>query len=174
MALRRARSDDAAVDHTEASMRFKAIALDPEQFVSWVRLNDEELHERHARRRVADEEPGFPCRVSLQDAPAGERLILLPFEHQPADSPYRASGPIFVRERTSRWPATVGVVPPILRPRLLSLRAYDANGMMQDADVVEGKVVEQRFESMFADPAIDYLHVHFARRGCYACRIERA
>jgi hypothetical protein len=155
-------------------MPFKAVALDPEQFISWIRLSDEALLERSARRRVADANPGFPCRMSLQDAPIGERLILLPFEHQSADSPYRAAGPIFVRERVSRWSEPVDVVPPMLRARLLSVRGYDAGGMMEDADVVEGAKLEERIESMFAQPAIEYLHVHFARRGCYACRIERA
>jgi len=155
-------------------MPFKAVALDPEQFVSWTRLSDEELLERSARRRVADQNPGFPCRVSLQDAPIGERLILLPFEHQSADSPYRAAGPIFVRERALRWHEPVDVVPPVLRTRLLSVRGYDADGMIEEADVVEGERLEECIASMFAQPAIDYLHVHFARRGCYACRVERA
>jgi len=155
-------------------MNFKAIALDPGLFAAWTQLSDGDLTERSARRCVADEQPGFPCRVSLHDAPIGERLILLPYAHHDVRSPYRAAGPIFVRERAERWPETVGVVPPVLRTRLLSLRAYDAQGMMLDADVIAGEAVEPRIASMLADAKIDYLHVHFARRGCYACRIERA
>jgi len=155
-------------------MSFKAIALAPEQFVCWSGLTDAQVRQRGARRRVADAQPGFPCRVSLQDAGTGERLILLPFEHHPVDSPYRAAGPIYVRENAQRWPQPIDVVPPVLRARLLSVRGYDAQGMLQDADVVKGEVVEQRIESLFANPEIDYLHVHFARQGCYACRIERA
>jgi hypothetical protein len=155
-------------------MTFKAVALAPEQFVSWARLTDDELESRSARRRVADRQPGFPCRVSLQDAAPGDRLILLPYEHHAVDSPYRAAGPIYVRENAQRWQEPLDVVPPVLRTRLLSVRAYDVRGMIEDADVVQGEALEERIESMFADTAIDYVHVHFARHGCYACRIERA
>jgi hypothetical protein len=155
-------------------MTFKAVALEPEQFVSWFRLADSDLQQRGARGCVADAQPGFPCRVSLQDAAIGERLVLLHYEHHPVDSPYRAAGPIFVREDAQRWQAPLNVVPPVLRSRLLSVRAYDALGMLQDADVLQGETLEARIESMFADARIAYLHVHFARPGCYACRIERA
>jgi hypothetical protein len=155
-------------------MTFKAVALDPARFASWTRLSDDELEQRGACRRVADTQPGFPCRVSLQDAEPGEPLILLPFEHHAVDSPYRAAGPIFVRERAQRWTEALDVLPPFVRTRLLSVRAYDARGMMEDADVVEGADLAPRIESMFADARIDYLHIHFARRGCYACCIVRA
>lgn len=155
-------------------MRFKAIGLDPEQFLPWHGLNDDELQRAGARRRIADESPGFPCRISLEDAAHGERLILLPYEHHAVNSPYRAAGPIFVREQARRWIEEIGVVPPVLRTRLLSVRGYDATGLMEDADVIPGAAVQERIESMFANERIDYLHVHFARRGCYACRIERA
>jgi len=155
-------------------MTFKAIGLDPAQFASWSALNDAELAQRHARRRVADAQPGFPCRVSLQDAEIGERLILLAYEHHAADSPYRAAGPIFVRERATRWNEPVDVVPPALCTRLLSVRAYDAVGMLQQAEVLEGRELESLISGFFAKPTIEYLHIHFARQGCYACRIERA
>ena len=65
-------------------------------------------------------------------------------------------------------------MPDSLRIRLLSLRAYDDHGMMLNADVVEGKAIETVIERLFADPAVRYIHVHNARRGCYAARVERA
>jgi hypothetical protein len=154
-------------------MAFKAIALDPAQFIPWSALSDEALHERDAERRIVDESPGFPCRVSLSDAAVGERVILLPFEHHAVASPYRAAGPIFVREGAQRWHAARDVVPPMLRTRLLSVRAYDAAGMMRTAEVVQGETLEQCIGSMLDNAEVEYLHVHFARRGCYACRIER-
>jgi len=155
-------------------MNFKAVALDPERFDAWFTLTESDLRQRGARAYVADADPGFPCRVSLRDAPIGERLVLLHFEHHAVACPYRAGGPIFVSAGAQRWPETVDVVPPVLRSRLLSVRAYDAQGMLHDADVVQGEGLEDRIASMFADVKIDYLHIHFARRGCYACRIERA
>lgn len=127
-----------------------------------------------AKRYVADRNPGFPCRVSLQDAAPGERLLLIPFTHQSADSPYRASGPIFIREAARQASLSVSDVPEQLRVRLLSVRAYDADALMVDADVVDGRELESVVERLFDDPRVQYLHVHFARPGCYACRIDRA
>jgi hypothetical protein len=88
--------------------------------------------------------------------------------------PFRASGPIFVREAADRAAAPgPGEVPEQIRSRLLSVRAYDAQGMMLDADVTEGAGLEGAIERFFGHEAIGYLHVHFARRGCYGCRVDR-
>lgn len=126
------------------------------------------------RRLIADAKPGFPCRVSLEDATPGERVLLLGYEHQPARSPFRASGPIFVRETARKAFAAVDELPPVFARRLLSLRAYDAAGMMVDADVVEGCDAEGVIARLFSRADTEYLHAHYAKRGCFACRIERA
>jgi hypothetical protein len=154
-------------------MTFRFRGLSAEPFVPLLALGEVELKARGMRRVIADEKPGFPCRVSLEDAEPGERLILLPFEHQPAHSPYRAAGPIFVRE-TARTTYQAGELPPALRGRLLSVRAYDREGLMVDADVVEGADVEPLLARQFGRADTDYIHVHFARRGCFACRVDRA
>ena len=44
---------------------------------------------------------------------------------------------------------------------------------MRDAEVVEGDALEALIARFFADESVAYLHVHNARRGCYACRIDR-
>ena len=125
------------------------------------------------RRLIADAKPGFPCRVSLEDAAPGERVLLLGFEHQPAHSPFRASGPIFVREAAHMTFDAVDQLPPVFATRLLSLRAYDATGMMVDADVVEGRDAEGAIARLLSRGDTEYLHAHYAKRGCFACRIER-
>ena len=154
-------------------MSFRATGLPLSPFEPFFALDDDALAARGMRRVTADAKPGFPCRVSLADAEPGERLILLPFEHQPAHSPYRASGPIFVREAARAPFDEVGVVPPVLRGRQLSVRAYDAAGLMVDADVLGGDDVERTIARFFACADVAYLHVHNAKRGCYACRIDR-
>ena len=59
--------------------------------------------------------------------------------------------------------------------RALPVRAYDAAALMVDADVVDGRELESVVEPLFDDdPRVQDLHVHFARPGCYACRIDRA
>jgi hypothetical protein len=155
-------------------MHFRPIGLALSPFEPLFALGDDELAARGMRRVVADDKPGFPCRVTLEDAEPGERLILLAFEHQDANSPYRASGPIFVRE-TARQPFdAVDVVPPVLRGRQLSLRGYDRADCIVEADVIDGNAAEEAIARFFANPEVEYLHVHNAKRGCFACRIERA
>ncbi len=154
-------------------MKFRFQGLSVAPFRSLFALGDGELAARGMRRMIADAKPGFPCRVSLEDAEPGERVLLANFEHQPAHSPYRATGPIFVRENVGA--AYDGIdVPPVLRGRLLSLRAYDANGMMVDADVVPSDDVESALSRLFERADTAYVHIHNAKRGCYACRVERA
>lgn len=152
--------------------RITGLPIDP--FRPLIGLSEQELNARSMRRVIADEKPGFPCRVTLEDAEPGESLILLAHEHQPAHSPYRASGPIFVREAAVQTFDRTGEIPPVLRSRLLSLRAYDGEGMMVEADVVDGSRAEELIERMFANEAVETIHAHYARRGCYACKIERA
>ncbi|HUO93415.1 MAG TPA: DUF1203 domain-containing protein [Rhizomicrobium sp.] len=155
-------------------MPFRYIGLSPETFAPLLALDDDALQARGMRRMIVDAKPGFPCRVTLEDAEPGERVLLVPFEHQPAHSPYRASGPIFVRENARATWDHVGEVPPALRARLLSVRAYAEDGMMIDADVTDGAALEPLLERLFANPDVAYAHVHNARRGCYAARVERS
>jgi Protein of unknown function (DUF1203) len=61
----------------------------------------------------------------------------------------------------------------VLRGRLLSLRAYDAKGMMVDADVVGGAEVEDLIKRLLDNAEVSYIHAHNAKRGCYAAHIER-
>lgn len=155
-------------------MPFRFTGLSPKQFAPLFALSDSELLARGMRRVVADSKPGFPCRVSLEDAEPGERLILLPFDHQPAHSPYRASGPIFVRENAREAFDGHGEIPSVLSNRLLSLRGYDAQDLIVEADVVEGDCAADAIERLFARDEVRYIHVHNAKRGCFACRVDRA
>ena len=127
-----------------------------------------------ARRMVADKKPGYPCRVSLVDAEPGEEVLLVPFTHHDVVSPYRASGPIFVRVKAQTVKLGVNEIPTMLRSRLLSIRGYDAAAMMVAADVVNGNELEEHVWRLFGDKQVEYIHVHNARPGCYNCRIERA
>jgi len=122
---------------------------------------------------VADSKPGYPCRISLVDADIGEAVLLLAYEHHAVDSPYRASGPIFVRIDARRSQPEPGEIPDFLRSRLLSIRAYDDQGALVTADVVEGRDLEGRFGPLFANPRVRQLHLHNARTGCFLCRADR-
>ncbi len=137
-------------------------------------LSDDELKNRRVVRSIADKKPGFPCRISLQDAEIGESVLLLNFEHLPVSSPYRSIGPVFVRESAIETYSSTNEIPEPFRGRLLSVRAYDDKDMMALAEVVEGAEIDQLIQQFFADSRVAYLHVHYARPGCFACRIDRA
>ncbi len=137
-------------------------------------MDDAGLRARGTARMTADSKPGYPCRITLEDAEPGETLLLLNWRHLDADSPYRSDGPIFVRESAAATREVCNAIPDQQRSRLLSVRAYDADGWMHDAEVIEGVGLEALIERFFSDPHIAFLHAHNARRGCYACRIDRA
>jgi hypothetical protein len=158
----------------EGDVTFRITGLRRALFEEVLCLEDDVLVKRGAKRYVADKKPGFPCRVSLRDADPGERVILLSFKHQAAHSPYQAAGPIFVRENAEDVMIPTNTVPELLRTRTLSLRAYDANDLMTEADVVDGREIEDFLARMFENARVSYVHVHFARPGCYACRVDRA
>ena len=158
-------------------MNFRISGLPVEPFVPFFAMSDEELLAHGARRVVARPEDAplmQPCRVSLRDSAPGEVSILLHYPHHVAPtSPYRASGPIFVREGVSETASFVNHVPAQQRTRLLSVRAYDAAGIMVDAEVAEGTELETMIERMFRRDDVAFLHAHNAKRGCYSCRIDR-
>jgi hypothetical protein len=155
-------------------MNYQLRGLEPAQFERLFDLDDAELTCRGMKRMRVDAPVGFPCRVTLEDAPLGEEVLLLPFAHQDGRSPYRASGPIFVRRGFTQAQRIVGSLPPYLTRRLLSVRAYDDADMMVAAEVLEGAEAEPLFRQWLARPDVSYLHVHFAKRGCFGCRVERA
>ena len=159
-------------------MDFRISGLPVEPFLPFFGMSDEELLTHGACRVIATAEmaPSLPpCRVSLRDAEPGEASILLHYPHHisPA-SPYRASGPIFVREGVHETASFVNHVPAQQRCRLLSVRAYDTAGIMVDAEVAEGTELETMIRQTFRRDDVAFLHAHNARRGCFSCRIDRA
>ena len=155
-------------------MAFRITGLSAEPFRHLYGLSDQELAHHRVIRYIADKQPGFPDRIEMRDAAVGEKLLLLNHVCQPAETPYRATHAIFVREGAENAYDRVDEVPEVMRMRLLSLRAYDAEGMMLDADVVDGKDVESVIARFFAFPHVAYIHAHNAKRGCYSGRIDRA
>ena len=155
-------------------MSFRITALDPAGFAPLFALDDGELAARGARRVIADASPGFPCRVSLADAAVGETLILVNHQHLAGDTPYAASHAIFIREGAEQARPVAGEIPDVLLRRLLSVRAYDADSLMVDADVVEGATLRPAIERLFDRADVAFIHLHNARPGCFAAAVERA
>lgn len=154
-------------------MGFQISALDADRFSHLFGQSEDELLQSGVQRMIADNCPGYPCRVSLQDADVGEPVLLMNYEHQPAASPFRSSHAIFIREWAIQARPGQNEVPEFLRTRLLSVRAFDGGGMMLDADVVVGRRLEPLIERMFTNCSADYLHIHNAKLGCYTALVER-
>lgn len=155
-------------------MTFRITALDAADFAPLFELSDTELAARGGRRVIADTSPGFPCRVSLEDAEPGETLILVNHESLAANSPYRARHAVFVRARARQATPAPGEVPLVLRRRLLSVRGFDADAMMIDADVIDGETLGDHLAALFARPEIAFVHIHNAKPGCFAAAAVRA
>jgi hypothetical protein len=155
------------------AVSFQISALPLEPFKHLIGRPADTLAAHAAARVVADMKPGFPCRVSLVDAEIGESVLLVNYEHLPAASPYRSRYAIYVRESATRAHPEVNEVPQQLRLRLLSVRAFDAAAMLLEADVVDGTALVQVIERMFDNPRVACLHLHNAKAGCYAARVER-
>lgn len=154
-------------------MTFRITGLDPAPYRRLHALSDEALSAEGVRRVRVESKPSAPCRISLDDAEIGETVLLLNFEHQAADTPYRQQGPIFVRETEAQCDV-VDTIPPALARRVLSLRGFDSEHMMIEADLTDGADAAAMIERFFANPDVAYIHAHYARRGCFAALISRA
>ena len=154
-------------------MTFRITPLDSQPFRHLYGLPDDLLARQGVRRMKVDEVPGFPCRVSLDDAPVGSSVLLLNHEHMPIPSPYRARHAIFVREGAEAVYPEPGEIPSAIACRLIAVRAYDAEGMMKDAEIDEGVNIVPIIERMFDDPEVSFIQLHNARRGCFAANVSR-
>lgn len=154
-------------------MAFTIAGLSPNLFRPLFGADQRALSEAGAIRCTVNARPGFPCRITLEDAEPGETVLLLNHEHHPADTPYRANHAIYVREGATAPGRFESRVPPVLAARLLAIRAFDAKGMMIDAEIAEGVEAEPLIERLLANPDAAYLHAHAARRGCFLARIDR-
>lgn len=153
-------------------MAFHITGIDPAPFAHLHAMSDGQLELGGMQRVVIDAKHVAPCRISLDDAEIGESVVLLTYAHQPADTPYNQQGPIFIRETQARAGVS-DAIPPALARRTLSLRGFDANHMMIEADLTEGAEAASLIERFFANPKVAYIHAHYARRGCFAALVER-
>jgi hypothetical protein len=154
-------------------MAYRIEGLSPAPFEPLFGLSDAQLAALGAVRVTADGKPGFPCRITLEDAEPGETLILVNHVSQDAPTPYRASHAIFVREGVGKAARYIDETPPVFAGRTLSLRGFDGAGMMRDAALAAPGEADAQIRALFAQPDIVTIHAHNATRGCFAARIER-
>jgi hypothetical protein len=155
-------------------MTYRITGLEPFDFAHLFGLSDAELSARGAVRLTADAKPGFPCRITLDDAEPSETLLLVNHCSHGGDNPYRATHAIFVNESATEAAVYEDAIPPALDRRILSLRAFDVDGMMRDAALAQPGEADAVVRRLLADEAVDHLDAHNAIRGCFAARVDRA
>jgi hypothetical protein len=155
-------------------MTYRITGLDPAPYRPLFGLSDEELAKRGIVRITVNEKPSFPCRVSLTDRDIGESVLLVNHTSHDVANPYRASHAIFVTEGAERAAQFVDAVPPVFETRVLSLRGFDADGMMASAILTQPGEAEAGIRKLFENPEIATIHAHNAARGCFSAKIERA
>jgi len=152
-------------------MTYRIAGLDPAPYKPLFLLPDDELAARGIVRMIVTEKPSFPCRVSLIDRDIGERVLLLNHVSHEVANPYRASHAIFVADAD---PAEfIDEVPPVFAGRVLSLRGFDADGMMADALLAQPGEADSAIRKLFDNLAVETIHAHNATRGCFSAKIER-
>jgi hypothetical protein len=157
----------------DTNMTYRIAGLDPAPYAPLWAMDDETLAAHGARRVTADDDFGFPCRVTLEDVRAGERLLLVHHVHHDVAGPYRSAFAIFVREG-ARGPAVYeNRCPPCFAGRTLSLRGFDSDGALARAKLAAPGEADEAIAALLADPRIAYINAHNAAAGCFAARIER-
>jgi hypothetical protein len=154
-------------------MTFHVRGLPSEHFTHLFALDDEALARHAAVRMRAVEGQRYPCRVSLTDAQPGEQVVLVNYEHHAVASPYRSRFAIYVREGEQTYDAR-DQIPAQLLARQLAVRAYDDRGMLVGCDLTHGHALSTLVGRLFENSSASYLHVHYAKPGCYAARVDRS
>ena len=155
-------------------MTYRIRGLDPAPFQPLFAMADEDLAERGIMRMTVTQKPNFPCRVTLEDRDIGEQVLLLNHVSHDVSNPYRASHAIFVADGHHEAADFIDEVPPVLSTRVLSLRGFDADGMMAEAVLAQRGEADAAIRRIFANPHVATIHAHNATRGCFAAKIERA
>jgi hypothetical protein len=154
-------------------MTYRISGLDPAGFDALRGADEATLAAHSAVRVVATKKPGFPCRVTLEDAEPGENLILVHHVSHDVATPYRSAYAIYVREGASQAASFVDELPPVFANRPMAFRAFDAEGMLRNASLAAPGEADAAIRNLFEAPEIAYIDAHNAAHGCFAARVER-
>ncbi|MCA1748616.1 MAG: DUF1203 domain-containing protein [Parasphingopyxis sp.] len=155
-------------------MTYRITGLAPEPFADLRGAEEAALAAAGARRVIAQSKPGYPCRISLEDAEVGERLILLHHVSHDVDTPYRSAYAIYLRENAGAAAVYEDALPPVMEGRPIAMRGFDEAGMLLDAALALPGEADAAIRRLFYNRDIAYIDAHNAAHGCFAARVERA
>lgn len=153
-------------------MTYRINGLPRVPFEPFFAMSDD-LLARHGARRVLADSPGYPCRISLEDARIGESLILINHVSHDVEGPYRAAHAILVREKAGEPASFIDETPPVFASRILSLRGFDASGDLIDSRVSRPGEHDAAIRDLLAERRVHHVDAHNAGHGCFSARIER-
>lgn len=154
-------------------MTYAMTGLAPAPYANLFMLSDTDLAQHGARRVTATASPGFPCRISLQDAEIGETVLLVHHVSHDVPTPYRSAYAIYVRD-VAKSAEFRDCLAPVMQGRTLGLRGFDSAAMLRDARLATPGEAEAAIVSLFDNPEIAYIHAHNAAYGCFIAQIDRA
>ncbi len=155
-------------------MTYTISGIDIETFRPLFYLNDDALKQRGIIRQTVDTNPGYPCRITLEDAKIGDTVLLLNHENHHADTPYRSSYAIYVNESATQTRHFHKALPPVFKGRPIALRIFDEDGMLIGADMGMDDALCAKIETIFTNSEAAYIHAHNAMHGCFAAEIRRS
>jgi Protein of unknown function (DUF1203) len=158
----------------ETKMTYRITGLSPEPFAYLIGQDDATLARHGAVRVTAVAKPGYPCRVTLDDAEPGETLILLNHVSHDVATPYRSAYAIYVREGATTTALFEDELPPVFENRPMAFRAFDSGGILRNAALALPGESDEKIRTLFEQPDIAYLHAHNAAHGCFSAKVERA
>ena len=154
-------------------MSFQIHALPETLFSQYFEYDKHKLNLSNAHLEIVTENHSIPCRVSLSYAKVGEIVLLVNYQHQPKNTPYKSTHAIFVRKDVRQANLVVNEVPNILTTSVLSIRGFDCRHFIKQAVVIEGLKLAETLETIFDCAEISYIHIHFAGAGCFTAKATR-
>ena len=131
---------------------------------------------------VVDDEGGSPLRCCLSRTTPGERIYLIAYRPFGRPGPYAEAGPVFVHaspcpgySETSAYPAGYRDWPAMIFRPYRHHAELNCDAIAYDAiKLGEGPTAEALIASIFADPAIKFIHTRNVYAGCFMFSITRA
>ena len=154
-------------------MTYRIEGLKRADFAPLLAMDDAQLAEAGATRVTSTAKPGWPCRISLEDAEPGETLILVNHTSHDVATPYRSTYAIYVRDDAQNAHDYIDAVPPVFEGRPIALRGFGADGMLKNAALALPGEADAKIRQLFDCEEIAYIHAHNAAHGCFAARVER-
>jgi hypothetical protein len=121
---------------------------------------------------VSQSDPA-PCRHCLRITQSGERLVVFaycPFENS---GPYAEVGPVFVHADRCESYDDHDRFPEDFRPRVLTMRGYNEDGLIETAELSGASNPEASIEHLFSNERVRFIHVRNPAWGCYDFRVDR-